>query len=482
MIPSVDTAAASEAQVTATMPVISYVLGSPVTFATHTELESYGFLWGPSDGQFGAIPDGDASYTFYGTAASNSNCTGTPNVVGAFTFAGTLDHVTGSNGCRRLFGPGDGPSGWVFDRDYAGGGQVVPFEGDGKKGWLMPFHGEFHWKNTANPPSFWCKVGETGSQVPCFYGGIGLAVSTDDGKTFNVVGQVFQPSEPLSVFQGGGNNMDVGYGSLIVADANGRHLDNPPANANGAYFYLFFSDRSPGLAGACATYSCMGVARAPYADVIDAALSGDPQKVATVFHKYDGASQNPWTEPATSDTPDLSGTAGKYAPLWTDEPSGEVSVIYDKSFDLYLAVYVTGSGIKVRASSDLIHWSGPIGAPYNEAGRALFYPTLLGETGDPTIAGPAPRIYFSSFPTGSFPDWKTSVFESVQLTLSRPVGQTNSITQTSTEASVKSTNASVMQQTNPVNETLVGSLLAVLGLIVAGYVVLKRKKAKEKPV
>jgi LPXTG-motif cell wall-anchored protein len=39
-----------------------------------------------------------------------------------------------------------------------------------------------------------------------------------------------------------------------------------------------------------------------------------------------------------------------------------------------------------------------------------------------------------------------------------------------------------MQQTNPVNETLLGLLLAVLGLIVAGYVVLKRKKAKEKSV
>jgi hypothetical protein len=276
--------------------------------------------------------------------------------------------------------------------------------------------------------------------------------------------------------------MDVGYGSLIVADANGRHLDNPPANPNGAYFYLFFSDRSPRLPGACATYSCMGVARASYADVIDAALSGDPQKVATVFHKYDGASPNPWTQPATSDTPDLSGTAGKYAPLWTDEPSGEVSVIYDKNFDMYLAVYVTSAGIKVSASSDLIHWSEPIGAPYSEAGRALFYPTMLGETGDPTIAGPAPRIYFSSFPTRSFPDWIPSVLESVQLTLSRPVGQTNSIAQTSTETSVKSTTASVMQQTNLINGTLVGLLLAVLGLTVAGHLVLKREKAKEKLV
>jgi LPXTG-motif cell wall-anchored protein len=39
-----------------------------------------------------------------------------------------------------------------------------------------------------------------------------------------------------------------------------------------------------------------------------------------------------------------------------------------------------------------------------------------------------------------------------------------------------------MQQTTPVNETLVGLLLAVLALTVAGYLVLKRKKAKEKPI
>ena len=356
LVPS-NFSATTQVRTTAITPSISYTLESPEIFATHAQLEGYGFSWGPSDGQFGAIATGGESYTFYGTASSNSGCSGTPNVTGAFTFTGTLDHVTGSNGCRRLFGPGDGPSGWVFDQDYAGGGQIVPFEADGRSGWLMPFHGEFHWKNTANPPSDECKVGGSSSQVPCFYGGIGLAVSTDGGETFTVVGQIYQPSEPLSAFQGGGDNMDAGYGSLIVADANGGHVDNPPANPNGAYFYLFFDDRLPGLPGACATYSCLGVTRAPYDDVISAAFSGDPQKVATVFQKYDGASPNPWTQPATSDTPDLSGTSGKYAPLWTDEPASEVSVIYDSNFNVYLAVYSTSAGIKVRASNDLIDWS-----------------------------------------------------------------------------------------------------------------------------
>jgi hypothetical protein len=50
--------------------------------------------------------------------------------------------------------------------------------------------------------------------------------------------------------------------------------------------------------------------------VINAVFSGDPHQVATVFHKYDGTSPDPWTQLATSDTPGLSGTAGKYAPPW----------------------------------------------------------------------------------------------------------------------------------------------------------------------
>jgi hypothetical protein len=394
-------------------------VSNPVTFATHAELERYGFSFGPSDGQFGAIATRGASYRFYGAAGSTSSCAGTPNVKGsAFTFIGTLDHVTGSNGCRRLFGPGDGPAGWVFDKDYAGGGQVVRFALGGKRGWLMPFHGEVWWQNPASPDRKCDVAGGSGSKVNCFYSSLGLAVSTDDGKTFKVAGQILQPSQPMSVFTGGGRNMSVGYGSLIVADANGKHLENPPADPSAAYFYLFYLDLLPGLPGACANFVCMGVARARYSDVIVAALSGDPHKVATVFRKYDGASPDAWTQPATSDTPDQSGTAGKYAPLWTDEPGG-VGVIYDRSFDVYLAVYQSRGGIRLRASNDLIHWTGPIGPPIQEPGRTLYYPTLIGESGDPTIAGPAPRVYFSSFPIGLFPNYKTSVFESVQLSLAR---------------------------------------------------------------
>ena len=406
--------AAPAGQAAPALPAIHAVFGAPTTVATHAQLMGYGFAWGPSDGQFGAIRADDGSYTFYGTAGSSSACAGTPNVEAAFTFTGTLDRVTGSN-CKRLFGPGDGPAGWLFDRDYAGGGQIVRFASGGQSGWLMPFHGEFWWSNSATS-------NHTCNGITCFYSSLGLAVSIDDGKSFKVVGQILQPSQPLSVFTSGGTNMPVGYGSLVVADANGQHLDNPPADPSSAYFYLFYSDLLPGLPGACATFDCLGVARAPYAALVASALSGDAHAVATVFHKYDGASPDPWAQPATSDTPGESGTAGTYAPLWTDEVSYQPEVIFDSTFNVYLAVYESGASLsrfQVRASRDLLHWSEPIGVPYSEAGRALYQPTLIGETGDPAIGGPAPRIYFTSWPTGgAFFNWSSSIFESLPLTLS----------------------------------------------------------------
>lgn len=44
------------------------------------------------------------------------------------------------------------------------------------------------------------------------------------------------------------------------------------------------------------------------------------------------------------------GTAGRYAPLITDEVGGS-EVIYDKAIDVYLAVFGNGKGLVVRASN-----------------------------------------------------------------------------------------------------------------------------------
>jgi hypothetical protein len=418
--PSRASNATSSQAATVDVPNINGVFGVPITFATHSDFSALGFAWGPADGQLGAIPHGDSGYTFYGSGASAPSCSATRPArakEGVFAFTGSLDHLKGGNGCASLFEPGDAPAGWNFDQDYAGGGKVIRFSDGTTRGWLMPFHAEIHWSNP-NTTDHLCEV-KGGTGVPCFYSSLGLAISTDDGKTFKVVGQILQPSQPMSVFTGSGQNMAVGTGSFVLADADGNHLENPPPDPSKAYYYLFYIDSWPGLPGSCNTGLCMGVARAPYQSVIHAALSGDPDQVARLFRKYSGDTPDAWDQPATSDTPDESGTAGKFAPLWTDGAAGS-DVLYDGRFNVYLTVVGGGSeaGIKVRASKDLIHWSEPIGDAYQEPRQLLWYPTLIGETGNPDFGGPAPRVYFSSFPVGKFPDYKTAILESVPLNLS----------------------------------------------------------------
>jgi len=88
------------------------------------------------------------------------------------------------------------------------------------------------------------------------------------------------------------------------------------------------------------------------------------------------------------------GTGGHYSPLF--DPGTHYfsfpSIIFVRSLGLYAMAYHerlgdTESQIEMRTSSDLIRWSPPIAsATIHQAGRNLFYPTLVGETSDPTIS------------------------------------------------------------------------------------------------
>jgi hypothetical protein len=54
--------------------------GAPQTFATHAQLASYGFQWGPSDGNFGAISSGSGTPS---SAAPASNAERVAHAVNA---------------------------------------------------------------------------------------------------------------------------------------------------------------------------------------------------------------------------------------------------------------------------------------------------------------------------------------------------------------------------------------------------------------
>lgn len=405
---------------------LAVTLGSSITFATHSEFAASGFLWGPPDGTLGVVASGSGAYTFFGSAegaaaasVAGPACTASPGLQGAFRFDGSLDDFSGlpAPGCKALFTKGSAPSGWIFDRDYAGGGSVMPFQSGSTSGLLMTYHGEVHWKNPSTANGL-C------NDVPCFYGAIGLAVSVDGGATFHSVGQIIQPYLPLSLYEGKSQNVGVGYGSMVLADASGNWLAAPASNPSSAYLYVFYEDYLPATpAGACANAACVTVARAPLGEVLSAVVpvsASSPTAVAGLFRKYDATASDPWGQPATSGDPTENTASGPFSPLFSDSNSFLPSVIWDSAASVYLMVHQRSVGgaqpmnFIIRSSPDLLHWSAPLATFAPPAGAEPFYPTLVGEGGDPLVGGPAPLLFFSTFPD-NFPNWDTSELDSLPV-------------------------------------------------------------------
>src|ERR1019366_9905732 len=152
--------------------------------------------------------------------------------------------------------------------------------------------------------------------VPCYYSTLGLAVSTDGGNTFRVAGKRLQATDRQRPSKGTDASRNIVYGSLVVADANGQYMGNPPQDPKKAYVYLFFDSSGKDLPGACTVFQCTGVARARYDDLVSAVLSGNPYAVAKLFRKYDSSSPAPWSQPGTGVSPDLSIGGGTFTPLF----------------------------------------------------------------------------------------------------------------------------------------------------------------------
>jgi hypothetical protein len=419
-----------------------YSFGPASTFAKHDAFCALGLDWGLPDGSLGAIAGREGHYRFFGSAKGAATGSSTPFDFcpstspacstlgqGSFVMEGTLDALTGlyPSTCSSLFGPGAaaaaGATGWTFDHDYAGGGQVVPFSAStvgAGEGYLMPYHGEFQ------------GTGGTCDGVHCYYGGIGLAVSTDDGASFKSVGQIIQLYEPRSV-----TNIGGGYGSLVVADANG----NPnPTDLSTAYFYLLYpdTDENAGTGSgkdgnpAMCTHFCLALARAPYSAVVNAvtATPTNPAAVAALFQKYDANVSPPWHTLESPINGANTSPGGFFTPVFSDEGGAMASVIYDSTINAYLLAYmappadgvspqtIDDEQVHIRVSSNLIDWSATVATfqspPDSHGTYTDIYPTLIGEAGNPLVGTTNPRVYFQKFlsdPNSSsttFPSWGES--------------------------------------------------------------------------
>jgi hypothetical protein len=427
-----------------------YDFGTYEPFVTHVQFAAAGLCYGLSDGLFGSYDAGGA-YTFFGSGrrGTDATCNGIPpsptTVQGAFGMTGTFP--TGStrgtftglaNGGSPYFTYGAGLAyGWSFDRDYAGGGQVVPFSTPTvSKGLLMPYHGEYHW-----PGSTACA-----DAPPCFYGAVGLAVSLDGAASFTSVGQILQPREALSTAIAADETVGVMFGSPVLADVNGKGVPGASTycadstSSPDLYLYVFYQD-SDGVTKCGANNACTTVARAPFCSVVATATAAagttpvsanDALDVSVLFKKYDPSSSlGEFGEPGTGGMPDLSVPGGNFAPLFTDWTGYDASVIYDSFTGGFVMVHigaVPGASpatinteeLKIRTAANLVGWSDVVTTYSRGPGTTALYPTITGETGNPLTGGAAPQVFFVTFSkvdaaSYAFPSWDNSEIDSIPL-------------------------------------------------------------------
>ncbi len=391
----------------ADVPMAQFSVGPGTDVATYAQRYAMGFQAGFFDGQMGALMDG-SRWSFYGSAFSNSGCSGSPNVQGAFRLGGIPNALSDAYGCTALItddtsGPGfvsNSPVG-RFDRDYVGGGPVarITNPSTGVRGVVLLYHARFEWGPICNV-------------LPCFYSSFGLAFSSDGGMTFTRLGEVIQPYASRPQTLSSTSTLDVGSGTLVLGDINGYPVPNPTgASQANTYFYVFYTDRDP--SEGC-TGLCLAVARARVLDVANAAFTDNTAALPTLFHKYWRGS---WTQPAVSGDVNDASNSGHFSPV-LGEPVVAPAVIYDSAINHFLMAHVFGTDIVLRTAVNLFSWSEIIpGAAIHEAGNVLVYPSLVGETGDPSIAGLSPWLFYVAAPAADF-QWTEAVFRNHLLQIS----------------------------------------------------------------
>jgi Bacterial Ig-like domain (group 2) len=231
----------------------------------------------------------------------------------------------------------------AFDADYAGGSSVFPAAN--KTDLLMIYHAENHYGQAHST-----------SGVTPFYASIGIARSSDGGKTWSRQGPIITGREPQGSFP---------------PPATGLGAGNPSAIITNGFIYVFFQDTvSPTGPFQGQNHHCL--ARAPIAS--DGAV-GSWQKL------YNGSFAQPG----------VGGLCEQVVPL----PPASTGIQYvldgdvnfNAALNAYLDVFLSDDGFFYSTSSDMVTWSSPIllfqttparsvalitpGAPY------YYYPTLI---------------------------------------------------------------------------------------------------------
>jgi len=351
-------------------------------------------MWDFPDEPVGIIHSSNAYY-FFGSGSNQEN--GVIGQQGTYEFTGSLASITPAQiGPDQLPIPSllpglqePSPDGSAFDRDYAGASFAYIANVTGYNPlWVLLYHGEFHQPYTD---------GNIHQGKFFSYAGGGIAVSYDQGKSFQKLGQLFSPHITLQdcINKNPQINgvLDGGTASWVEADKNGQPIETGRFYApNELYYYVIVGDRN---SWNTQDYG-FAIARALKSDVLLAIA----QKKTPVFMKYYVPSGNPqngvnyFTQPAIGGLSTLLLNSAS-----ENEYIAHPQLVYDNFIGKFILSYNFNQRIVyIRFSSDLIHWSNRVLIAQAPAGYKLFYPTLAGDGPDPKVVGQHFYLYFTTLP------------------------------------------------------------------------------------
>jgi uncharacterized repeat protein (TIGR03803 family) len=231
---------------------------------------------------------------------------------------------------------------------YIGGGPVyqVPPGQVGAGNWLLVYHAEY------DDPAYYL---------------LGLAISSDEGLHWTDIGEIIR------------FNMSFSYKGQPAPGAIG----DPPlvVSPDGKYFYVYFLDWLK--SGVNTTAS---IARAPIAEVLQAAFGSSVHHAAPFRKYYQGA----W------DQPGIGGTSSDLIP--EGHYGGGNNVAYNSYIRRYLMLNSDSQNYSYAESPDGIEWTdtiflGMLGHVPDLAG----YSGPIGKGDDPTILGKEFYVYYTQF-------------------------------------------------------------------------------------
>jgi hypothetical protein len=313
-----------------------------------------GFAW--PDSEFGVFKSG-GGYVFFASDGGLHSRYERSEYGSVTRTVGTLDDPLGTGAPIDVIihanpNPTVNPNYATYT--YMGGGRVYPVPAGmpGAGSLLDVYHAEI---NTATS----------------FYSLLGLAASSNGGQHWTDLGEIIRLNQAYQKDLAG---FDIGSPRLVTSQ-------------DGNYFYVYFPDWIAD-GGTQPNPTNVSVARAPVADVLQAAFGGGARHAARFEKYYKGA----WSQPGIGGlSTDLNPGAGY---------GGALNVAYSSALARYVMILDDTQNVAYAESPDGLAWTLPVllgqfGNPTQNANYAV--PVGLGA--DPNTLGSQFYVFYTQYPT-----------------------------------------------------------------------------------